>query len=35
MTDEPIKITKPAGVAIRIADFRALFAANAAAAVKG
>ena len=33
MTDDPIKIVKPAGVATRVADFRNLFAANAA--VKG
>lgn len=30
MTDDPIKIVKPAGVATRVADFRNLFAANAA-----
>lgn len=35
MTDEPLKIAKPAGVASRLADFRALFAASPAAVVKG
>lgn len=31
MTDEPIKVVKPAGVAARLSDFRALFAAKTAA----
>lgn len=31
MTDEPIKTAKPAGIANRLSNFRALFAASAAA----
>lgn len=33
-TDESIKIAKPAAAATRLAEFRALFAANAVAAIK-
>lgn len=31
MTDEPIKVSKPSGLASRLTDFRALFSATAAA----
>lgn len=34
MTDEPIKVAKPAGVTSRLFDFRALFATNTVAAAR-